>query len=57
MTKINSDKKELSRGRREEVLRALEARFERNMNRHNGLKWAHIQAKLEANAEKLFSLN
>ena len=57
MTKINSDKKELSRGRREEVLRALEARFERNMNRHNGLEWPRVQAKLEVNAGKLWSLN
>jgi hypothetical protein len=42
---------------REELLRALKARFEKNMNRHKGLEWAKIQAKLEANAEKLWSLN
>ena len=42
---------------REELLRALKARFEKNMNRHRGLEWAQVQAKLEANAEKLWSLN
>ena len=36
---------------------ALKARFEKNMNRHKGLEWAKVQAKLEANAEKLWSLN
>ncbi|MGA9451263.1 MAG: DUF4256 domain-containing protein [Verrucomicrobiia bacterium] len=47
----------LQRGRREELLRALKDRFEKNMNRHKGLEWAKVQAKLEANAEKLWSLN
>lgn len=42
---------------REELLRALKARFEKNMNRHKGLEWTKIQAKLEANTEKLWSLN
>jgi hypothetical protein len=42
---------------REELLRALKARFEKNMNRHKGLEWAEVQAKLEANPEKLWSLN
>jgi hypothetical protein len=41
----------------EELLRALKARFEKNMNGHKGLEWAKVQAKLEANAEKLWSLN
>ena len=50
-------KKDLSPGQREELLRTLKARFEKNMNRHKGLEWARIQAKLEANAEKLWSLN
>jgi len=54
---INSNKKDLSPGQREELLRALKARFEKNMNRHKGLEWAKVQAKLEANAEKLWSLN
>src|SRR6266436_2626185 len=50
-------KKELSPEQREELLRALKARFEKNMNRHKGLEWAKVKAKLEANAEKLWSLN
>jgi hypothetical protein len=50
-------KKELSPKQREELLRALKARFEKNMIRHKGLEWSKIQAKLEANAEKLWSLN
>ncbi len=57
MNKINSNKKELSREQREELLRALKARFEKNMNRHKGLEWAKVQAKLGANTEKLWSLN
>ena len=47
----------LSKEQREELLRALKARFEKNMNRHKGLEWAEVQAKLEANPEKLWSLN
>jgi Protein of unknown function (DUF4256) len=54
---INSNKKALSPEQREELLKALKARFEKNMNRHQGLAWAQVQAKLEANAEKLWSLN
>lgn len=42
---------------REELLRALKARFEKNRNRHKGLEWAAVQARLEANAEKLGSLH
>jgi hypothetical protein len=42
---------------REELLRVLKARFEKNMNRHKGLEWAKVQAKLEANTEKLWSLH
>jgi hypothetical protein len=57
MNNINSNKKELSREQREELLRALKARFEKNMNRHKGLEWAKVQAKLEGNTEKLWSLN
>src|SRR2546421_9009403 len=57
MKKLNSNKKELSPEQREELLRALKARFEKNMNRHKGLEWAKVQAKLEANNEKLWSLN
>src|SRR6266850_7747974 len=54
---IMSNKKDLSLEQREELLRALKARFEKNMNRHKGLEWAEVQAKLEANAEKLWSLH
>jgi hypothetical protein len=54
---IDSNKKDLSPEQREEQLRALKARFEKNMNRHKGLEWVNIRAKLEANAEKLWSLN
>jgi len=51
------NKKELSSEQREELLRTLKSRFEKNMNRHKGLDWSNIQAKLEANTEKLWSLN
>jgi hypothetical protein len=47
----------LSKKHREELLRALKARFEKNMNRHQGLAWEKVQARLEANAEKLSSLS
>ena len=57
MNNINGNKKKLSPEQREELLRALKARFEKNMNRHKGLEWAKVQAKLEANPEKLWSLN
>ena len=50
-------KTELSPKQREELLKALKARFEKNMNRHRGLEWAKVQAKLEANPEKLWSLS
>jgi hypothetical protein len=57
MSKKTKSKEQLSPEQREELLRALKARFEKNMNRHKGLEWAKVQAKLEANAEKLWSLN
>jgi len=47
----------LSKKQREEILRALQARFEKNMNRHPGLEWAKVQARLEASTEKLWSLH
>jgi Protein of unknown function (DUF4256) len=47
----------LSAAQREELLTALKARFEKNMNRHKGLEWAKVPAKLKANTEKLWSLN
>jgi hypothetical protein len=57
MNNIEGNKRELNPGQREELLRALKARFEKNMNRHKGLEWAKVQARLEANAEKLWSLS
>jgi Protein of unknown function (DUF4256) len=56
MNNNNSNKKELSPDQYEELLNALKARFEKNMNRHKGLEWAKVQAKLEANTGKLWSL-
>lgn len=50
-------KMELLPEQREELLQTLKARFEKNMNRHPGLEWADVQAKLEANPEKLWSLH
>jgi hypothetical protein len=57
MNSMNSNKKELPPEQREELLSALKARFEKNINRHKGLEWVKIQAKLESNYEKLWSLN
>jgi len=54
---LKSNKKELSREQREQLLTALQVRFEKNMNRHKGLEWAQAQAKLEASAEKLWPLS
>jgi hypothetical protein len=54
---LNSNKKGLSSEQRKELLGGLKARFEKNMNRHKGLAWAEVQAKLEANTEKLRSLH
>jgi hypothetical protein len=49
--------KKLSPEQREELLRALKARFEKNMGRHKGLEWARVQAKLEARIERLWSIH
>src|SRR4026208_939016 len=57
MSNITSIKKKLSPDQRNELLSTLKTRFEKNMNRHKGLEWAKVQAKLEANTEKLYSLN
>ena len=54
---LKKNKKELSPEQRKELLGALKARFEKNMNRHQGLEWDKVQAKLEVNAEKLWSFN
>ena len=52
-----SDHKELAPKQREELLSALKARFEKNMNRHQSFGWSQVQARLEANPAKLWSLN
>lgn len=53
---MNNGKSQLSPEQQEELLKILKTRFEKNMNRHNGLEWAKVQAKLEMNTEKLWSL-
>jgi hypothetical protein len=50
-------KKELSTKQRQELLETLQERFEKNMNRHKDVEWAKVSAKLEKNAEKLWSLS
>jgi hypothetical protein len=54
---MKNDKKTLSSEQSEELLKVLKARFEKNMNRHRGLEWTKIQAKLQAHSGKLWSLN
>jgi hypothetical protein len=54
---LKSNKKEPSPEQRKELLRELKNRFEKNINRHKGLEWAKVQAKLEANTTKLCSLH
>ncbi len=54
---MNSDKKELPLDQREKLLQTLQARFEKNKLRHEGIEWAPVQVKLEENPEKLWSLN
>ena len=53
----NMNKKKWSSEQRADLLKTLKARFEKNMHRHKGLEWEKVQAKLEANTEKLWSLN
>ena len=50
-------KKELAAVQSEELFRVLKALFEKNMNRHKGLEWVKVQAKIGSNNEKLWSLN
>src|SRR6201985_2746511 len=52
-----SKPKKLSPGQAEGLLKVLEARFKKNTNRHKGLEWEKLRARLDANAEKLWSLN
>jgi hypothetical protein len=57
MKNSTSDKRQLSPKQRDELLSVLKDRFEKNLNRHKGLDWAKVQARLEANPEKLWSLS
>lgn len=57
MAKAKSNNKQLSASQKDELLKTLKTRFEKNMNRHKGIEWSKVQAKLEANDEKLWSLN
>ncbi len=54
---MNDRIKELTPKQREDLLNALKARFDGNLDRHSGLEWAGVQARLETNPEKLWSLN
>jgi len=57
MSTTKSSKQKLSAEQRNELLKTLKTRFEKNMQRHKGIEWAKVQAKLEANAEKLWILD
>src|SRR3977135_1534992 len=57
MNNINSAKKKLSPGQRDELLTGLRSRFEKNMIRHKGLEWVKVQTRLEPNTEKMWSLH
>ena len=54
---MKNNKKKLSPEQSEELLKVLKIRFEKNMNRHKGIEWPKVEAKLKANPEKLYSLN
>lgn len=56
MSKVSSSKKKLSKEEREELLDILKTRFDKNMKRHKSIEWAKVQAKLDKEAEKLWSL-
>jgi hypothetical protein len=56
MNSVNA-RKELALAQREELLKTLKARFEKNMKRHQGLEWTKVQARFDANPEKLWSLS
>ena len=57
MSKINSNKKTLTPEQRAELTGILKIRFEKNMNRHKGMEWVKVLAKLESNPGKLWTLN
>ncbi len=54
---MSKGKNKLSAEEQKELLKTLKTRFEKNMNRHKGIEWAKVKAKLEANADKLWTLN
>lgn len=53
---MKDNKRKLSQEQHHDLLKTLKSRFEKNMNRHKRVEWSHVQAKLEANPEKLWSL-
>jgi hypothetical protein len=57
MSTVKSNKKKLSADQSKQLLGILKTRFEKNMNRHKGIEWAKVQARLEANPDKLWSLS
>lgn len=57
MKNINANEKKLLAEQQEELFKVLQSRFEKNMNRHQGIEWAKVKAKLESNKEKLWSIN
>ena len=57
MSNVNTKKPKLSKEQTEELLSVLKTRFQKNMNRHKGIEWAKVQAKLEGNNAKLWSLD
>lgn len=57
MSKIKSNKKELSAEKQKELLQTLKTRFEKNMDRHREISWLNVEEKLNKNKEKLWSLN
>jgi hypothetical protein len=57
MKRMKNTRYKLSADQREELLKTLKTRFEKNMHRHKGVDWTKVQAKLEANADKLWSLS
>lgn len=54
---MNNLKNKLSAEQQEELLNVLETRFEKNMQRHKGIEWSKVEAKLKANPAKLYSLD
>jgi hypothetical protein len=57
MSKSTTTKKKLSAEERDQIFKTLKARFEKNKNRHKGIDWDDVQSRLEAKAEKLWSLS